>query len=44
MTQALEQRTYTHEEYLKFEVALEERHEYVNGEIRLVTGGTPERR
>jgi len=42
MTQALEQRTYTHEEYLDFEVASEERHEYVNGEIRLMTGGTPD--
>lgn len=42
MTQALEQRTYTREEYLEFEVASEERHEYVNGEIRLMTGGTPD--
>jgi Uma2 family endonuclease len=41
MTQALEQRTYNREEYLEFEVASEERHEYVNGDIRLVTGGTP---
>lgn len=41
MTQALEQRTYTREEYLKFEVASQERHEYVDGEIRLMTGGTP---
>jgi Uma2 family endonuclease len=41
MTQALEQRTYTREEYLEFEVASEERHEYINGDIRLVTGGTP---
>jgi hypothetical protein len=28
-----------HEEYLEFELASEERHEYVNGEIRLMTGG-----
>jgi Uma2 family endonuclease len=42
MTPALEQRTYTCEEYLEFEVASEERHEYVNGEIRLMTGGTPD--
>ena len=42
MTQALEQRTYTREEYLEFEMAAEERHEYVNGEIRLMTGGTPD--
>jgi Uma2 family endonuclease len=42
MTQALDQRTYSREEYLEFEVASEERHEYVNGEIRLMTGGTPD--
>jgi len=42
MTQTLEQRTYTREEYLEFEMASEERHEYVNGEIRLMTGGTPD--
>ena len=42
MTQALEQKIYTPEEYLEFEVASEERHEYVNGEIRLMTGGTPD--
>lgn len=42
MTQALEQRTYTREEYLEFEVNSEERHEYVNGKIRLMTGGTPD--
>lgn len=40
MTQALEQRTYTREDYLEFETASEERHEYeyVNGEIRPMTG------
>ena len=42
MTQALEQRTYTREEYLEFEAASQERHEYVNGEIRPMTGGTPD--
>jgi Uma2 family endonuclease len=42
MTQALEQRIYTPDEYLEFEVTSEERHEYVNGEIRLMTGGTPD--
>jgi Uma2 family endonuclease len=42
MTQALEQQIYTPEEYLEFEVTSEERHEYVNGEIRLMTGGTPD--
>lgn len=41
MTQALQQRNYTHQEYLEFEMASAERHEYVNGEIRLMTGGTP---
>jgi Uma2 family endonuclease len=42
MTPTLEQRTHTREEYLEFEIASEERHEYVNGEIRLMTGGTPD--
>ena len=42
MTPALKQRTCTHEEYLELEVASEERHEYVNGEIRLIIGGTPD--
>lgn len=42
MPQALDQRTYTREEYLEFEMASEERHEYVNGEMRLTTGGTPD--
>ncbi|VXD15235.1 conserved hypothetical protein [Planktothrix serta PCC 8927] len=32
---------YTLEEYLDFEVNSSERHEYINGEIRLMTGGTP---
>ena len=41
MIQAVEKRTYTPEEYLEFEVTSEERHEYDNGEIRLMTGGTP---
>lgn len=41
MTQALEKRTYTPQEYLDFEVLSEERHEYDKGEIRLMTGGTP---
>lgn len=42
MAQAHEQRTYTREEYLEFEVVSEERHEYVDGEIRFTTGGTPD--
>ena len=35
------QTIYTPEEYLDLEVVAEERHEYLNGEIRLMTGGTP---
>ena len=42
MTQALEKKTYTREEYLEAEVISPERHEYINGEIRLMTGGTPD--
>ncbi|MBW4617929.1 MAG: Uma2 family endonuclease [Cyanosarcina radialis HA8281-LM2] len=42
MTQALKQRTFSREEYLEFEINSEERHEYVNGEVRLMTGGTPD--
>lgn len=41
MIQTVEKKTYTPEEYLEFEVTSEERHEYENGEIRLMTGGTP---
>lgn len=41
MTQAVEKKTYTPEEYLESEILSEERHEYVNGEIKLITGGTP---
>ncbi|WP_330219942.1 Uma2 family endonuclease [Chroogloeocystis siderophila] len=41
MTQALEQRTYTPEEYLNFEVNSDERHEYINQEIIPMTDGTP---
>ena len=36
-----EKKTYTPEEYLEFETASEERHEYRNGDIIPVTGGTP---
>lgn len=39
--QAEEKKIYTPEEYLEFEVNSEERHEYINGEIILMTGGTP---
>ena len=41
MTQALEKKTYTPAEYLEAEILSEERHEYINGEIKLITGGTP---
>ena len=41
MTQALEKKTYTTEEYLEAEILSEKRHEYINGEIKLMTGGTP---
>jgi Uma2 family endonuclease len=36
-----EKKHYTIEEYLDFELASEERHEYINGEIVPMTGGTP---
>lgn len=42
MAQTLEQRIYASDEYLEFEAASEERHEYVDGEIRPMTGGTPD--
>lgn len=41
MIQAVKKKIYTPEEYLEFEVTSSERHEYDNGEIRLMTGGTP---
>lgn len=41
MIQAQEQRYYTPEEYLELEINSEERHEYINGEIVLMAGGTP---
>ncbi|MEO1352258.1 MAG: Uma2 family endonuclease [Cyanobacteria bacterium J06635_15] len=40
MVQAAKPKTYTLEEYLELEVNSPERHEYVDGEIRLMTGGT----
>jgi Uma2 family endonuclease len=42
MTQALEQRTYTPEEYLELELASETRSEYRNGVIIPMAGGTPD--
>ncbi len=37
-----EKKIYTPEEYLEFEVNSETRHEYIDGEIIPMTGGTPE--
>jgi Uma2 family endonuclease len=39
--QAEEKRYYEPDEYLELEVASNERHEYIDGEIILMTGGTP---
>jgi Uma2 family endonuclease len=39
--QAEEKKVYTPDEYLDFEVDSELRHEYINGEIVPMTGGTP---
>jgi Uma2 family endonuclease len=40
--QAEEKKIYTPDEYLAFEVNSDTRHEYINGEIIPMTGGTPE--
>lgn len=37
----VETKTYTAEEYLEAEINSQERHEFINGEIVLMTGGTP---
>jgi Uma2 family endonuclease len=42
MTQALEQRIYTREEYLELELTADTRSEYRNGAIVPMTGGTPD--
>ncbi|OCQ96886.1 hypothetical protein BCD64_14910 [Nostoc sp. MBR 210] len=39
--QLQEQRYYSPEEYLEFEVNSEEKHEYIDGQIILMPGGTP---
>ncbi|WP_008316980.1 Uma2 family endonuclease [Leptolyngbya sp. PCC 6406] len=36
------ERIYTTEEYLELELNSAERHEFVDGDIRLMTGGTPD--
>jgi Uma2 family endonuclease len=41
MVTQLAKKTYTVEEYLELELALETRSEYRNGEIIPLTGGTP---
>jgi len=41
VSQSVEQKKYTRQEYLDFEVNAEERHEYLDGEIRVMAGGTP---
>lgn len=40
--QTEEKKIYTPDEYLDFEVNSDTRHEYINGEIISMTGGTPE--
>lgn len=42
MTQAVEQRIYTPDEYLELELVSETRNEYRNGAIIPMTGGTPD--
>ena len=41
MTPALEVKIYTLQEYLDLEVLASELHEDIDGEIKLITGGTP---
>lgn len=41
MIAQVETKTYTAEEYLELEINSEERHEFINGEIVLMAGGTP---
>jgi len=41
MTSTLSQRTYTVDEYLAQEIASQDRHEYRNGALVLMPGGTP---
>lgn len=41
IAQTQEQHYYTPEEYLEFETNSQERHEYINGEVILMTGGLP---
>jgi Uma2 family endonuclease len=41
IAQVQEIRTYSPEEYLELEISSEEKHEYIDGEIRLMPGGMP---
>ncbi len=41
MIAQVETKTYTAEEYLELEINSQERHEFINGEIILMAGGTP---
>ena len=41
IAQAQENKFYTPEEYLEFEVNSEERHEYINGEVICISGESP---
>jgi Uma2 family endonuclease len=41
MIAQVETKTYQAEEYLELEINSEERHEFINGEIVLMAGGTP---
>jgi Uma2 family endonuclease len=41
IAQVQEIRTYSPEEYLELEIPSEDRHEYIDGEIRLMPGGMP---
>ncbi len=42
MIAQVETKTYQAEEYLELEINSEERHEFINGEIILMAGGTPD--
>ncbi|MEG4419274.1 Uma2 family endonuclease [Microcoleus sp. LAD1_D5] len=42
MIAQVETKTYTAEEYLELEINSQDRHEFINGEIVLMAGGTPE--
>lgn len=42
MIAPVETQTYTAEEYLELEINSQDRHEFINGEIVLIAGGTPD--